>query len=237
MNRPPLRALFALCLVALLPAPATAQPAAKLTFNKGDRVVFMGGTFVEREAEFGYIEAALQARFPELGLVFRNLGYAADEVDVQPRPLNFATDHDLLTEAKADVIFLCYGMMESFRGEAGVERFTKGLQKLIDSYTGRKYNGKSPPRLVLVSPIAHERLGGELPDPTAHNMNLRLYMQAMRKVAQANKLPFADLYTPTLALMNEKGGEKLTINGIHPTRYGYWAAGQLLAEQLGGGRS
>src|SRR5262245_59063561 len=120
MNLPHRSALALLALTAaLLPGPARAgEPPAKLTFQKGDRVILLGNTFAERAHEFGYLEALLQARFPDLGLSFRNLGYAADEVTLQPRPLNFADTHTLLTDQKADVIFLCFGMNESFKGES-----------------------------------------------------------------------------------------------------------------------
>lgn len=57
---------------------SAAQPAAKRVgvFQTGDRVVFLGDTFAEREAMFGYIETVLQTRLPELKLTFRNLGYS-----------------------------------------------------------------------------------------------------------------------------------------------------------------
>ncbi|HYT91642.1 MAG TPA: GDSL-type esterase/lipase family protein, partial [Gemmataceae bacterium] len=239
---------------ALLVSPVAAQEPVKLTFQKGDRVVFVGNTFAERAAEFGYLEAVLQTRLPDLGLTFRNLGYAADEVNLQPRPLNFEyysaegpytlpkagravprpdPRHKFLAELKADVIFVCYGMNESFRGAAGLADFRKSLSDLLKAYASQKYNGKTAPRIVLISPIAHENLGGELPDPAEHNKHLKLYTDAMREIAAAEKIPFVDLYTPTLALMSEKGGDRLTINGIHLTAYGYWAVAHLTAQQLG----
>ena len=39
---------------------------------------------------------------------------------------------------------------------------------------------KAPPRLVLVTPIAHEKMGGEFPDPAPHNAVLRRYAEAVR---------------------------------------------------------
>src|SRR5262245_61434387 len=119
--RHPATALLALTAV-LLPASAHGQEGpAKLTFQKGDRIVLVGNPFAERAREFGYLETLLQIRFPDLGLTFRNLGYSADEVNLQPRPLNFGDNHQHLTAVKADVIFLCFGMNESFKGAAGLE--------------------------------------------------------------------------------------------------------------------
>ncbi len=236
MNKPshrPAVVALALLAAALTATAAHAQPAAKLTIEKGNRVVLVGNTFAERAREFGYIETLFQVRWPDLGLTFRNLGYSADEVNFQPRPLNFGDTHQHLAAVKADVILLCFGMNESFKGAAGLKDFTHGLEELIRSYSSKKYNGKSAPRLVLISPIAHENLGGELPDPAAHNESLKLYTEAMRKVAAKNSLPFADLFTPTLALMKDGSGDRLTFNGIHLTPYGYWAVAQFLMDGLG----
>jgi len=230
-----------------------AQPAAKRAakrgdiFQTGDRVVFLGDTFAEREALFGYVETVLQTRLPELKLTFRNLGYSADTVAVHladiakgdieynhdsNRALNFGTMPEHLKDAQADVIVLCFGMTDSFAGPAGVDKFAKDLQQLIDYHKGQKYNGKTAPRFVVFSPIAHEKLGGELPDPAEHNKDLQFYTDALRAVAAKNDIPFVDLLTGTRALVAEKGGAPLTFNGIHLTDYGYWAVAQLVAEQL-----
>jgi putative heme-binding domain-containing protein len=217
---------------------ATAQRI-KLDLRKGDRVVFMGGTFAEREGQFGYIETLLQARFPDLQLTFRNLGYSADTAhsllgDITKgdgdanrqsnRALNFGTMHKHLGDVKADVIFLCLGMADSFAGQEGLEQFNKDLRALLKAYGSKKYNGKSNPRIVLVGPIAHEKLGGEFPDPTEHNKQLKTYNEAMRKTAAASGLPFVDLF---------QANGKLTFNGIHLTQHGYSVIAPLFLEQLG----
>jgi hypothetical protein len=185
---------------AVVPTPKLTRPA-KLDLRKGDRVVLMGDTFAEREVWFGYLETALQSRFPDLGLTFRNLAYAADTTAVladdmsktqigdddrvSNRALNFGTMPQHLTAAKADVIFLCLGMADSFAGAAGLADFEKNLQAVLKNYGRRKFNGTSPPRLVLVGPIAHEDLGGPFPNPAEHNKQLRAYSEAMRKIAAA----------------------------------------------------
>jgi putative heme-binding domain-containing protein len=131
---------------------------------------------------------------------------------------------------------MCFGMADSFAGEAGLPAFTKNLQALIKEHQGKVYNGKSPPRLVLIGPIAHEKMGGQFPDPTAHNADLKRYTEAMRQVAVENKLPFVDLFTGMQAAMEiaEKDKvAKLTINGIHLTQAGYHAAAHLILGGLG----
>lgn len=220
---------------------------AKLDLKKGDRIVIMGDAFAERAALHGYFETMFHVRFPELQLTFRNLGYSADTPAVHVaditkgdgetnreanRALNFGTMTKHLTDARADVIFLCFGMTDSFKGLAGLHDFNTSLRALIKIHQGNKYNGKGPPRLVLVGPIAHEKMGGEFPDPSEHNKSLKVYSEAMRKIAVDEKLPFADLFLPTFMLMNEPGKEKLTINGIHLNEYGNWAAACLLLDNF-----
>jgi hypothetical protein len=91
--------------------------------------------------------------------------------------------------------------------------------------------------VVLVSPIAHENIGrGGYPDGTKNNANLKLYTEAMERVAKANKVPFVDLFTPSLARMQASGAKKLTINGIHLNEEGDLAVAQLLDQGLFGAR-
>src|SRR5207247_7236359 len=44
----------------------------------GDRVLFIGDTFFEREVDYGHIETRLTAAFPDRNVTFRNLAWAAD---------------------------------------------------------------------------------------------------------------------------------------------------------------
>ncbi len=123
------------------------------------------------------------------------------------------------TNTKADVILAFYGYNESFAGEAGLPEFKQNLEAFIKHVAGQKYNGKSAPRLVLISPIAHEKVNDpNLPTQAqvdAANARIKLYVDAMREVAAAQKTPFVDAYTPTLSVFNERSEGRSTINGIH----------------------
>jgi lysophospholipase L1-like esterase len=234
------------CLLLTCPA-APAAEGPRLVLHKGDRLVFAGDAFAERMVQYGYFETLLQARFPELGLTCRNLGWSANTPAEQLRTpnfadiLNFGDMNRHLTEQKADVILFSFGMSDSFAGEAGLPAFEQSLEALVKAYAAQKFNGKSPPRLAFISPVCHERLGGDLPDPAPHNRVLKMYVEALRKVAAAHGLPFADLFGPTEALMSEADGTggppaerpRLTVNGIHLNAYGYWAVAPILLEQLG----
>ena len=124
-------------------------------------------------------------------------------------------------------------MSESFAGPDGLNKFQHDLDKFIQDLQGHQYNGRSAPRIVLVSPIAHENLGGLLPDGKEHNENLERYTQAMAEAAERHSLRFVDLFTPTREWMRSSPEKKLTSNGIHLTSYGDWAVSQMMARSLG----
>ena len=65
----------------------------------------------------------------------------------------------------------------------GLEEFKSQLITLIVSHIGKKYNGKSGVRLVLVSPIACEDLGKLTPERDRRNRELNAYTGVMRDVA------------------------------------------------------
>ena len=54
------------------------RAAAPFELKDGDRVVFLGDTFIEREQKYGWIELMLTTRFPDRRVTFRNLGWSAD---------------------------------------------------------------------------------------------------------------------------------------------------------------
>ena len=49
-------------------------------------------------------------------------------------------------------------------------------------------------RLIFLSPIAHEKLPAPLPDPAAHNEQLKAYSEVLRKLAIEKKSFFVDLF-------------------------------------------
>jgi hypothetical protein len=75
--------------------------------------------------------------------------------------------------------------------------------------------------------MRHENLGPPLPDPAAHNRDLRRYAEAMADVARERKHRFIDLFE---GLGDD--GERLTHNGLHLTQYGYWRAAGAIAAAL-----
>ena len=143
----------------------------------------------------GWLETFIHASLPKHNLVFRNLGFAGDELTVRLRSESFGSPDYWLTKCQADVIFAFFGYNESFAGEAGLPKFKKDLDDFIKHTLAQKYNGKSPPRLVLFSPIAHEDLKNpHLPDGKENNKRLAMYTAAMAEVAKAKGVFFVDLF-------------------------------------------
>ncbi len=121
-------------------------------------------------------------------------------------------------------------------------QFEQDLGAYLRANLAAHYNGASAPRLVLVSPIAHERLARlTRVDVDARNKELARYTEAMGRISGQQGVPFVDLFTPTLALMAavdslaspKQGGGGLTINGIHLNEDGDRIVAQLLMAALG----
>jgi hypothetical protein len=209
-----------------------APAASAIEFHENDRVIFLGNTFADRLRLHSYLETSLLLYYPKLKLTFRDLGWPADEVALRPRPLNFGDIHQHLTEQKADVVLLFYGANESFQGKDGLEKFTQDYQRLITGILGHQYNGRSAPRLVLVSPIPQERLPHE-PDFGKRNADSSLYADAIKGLASANEVGYVDIFSGFTKLFSETTPGKLTFNGVHLTAQGDFALAELMLTQMG----
>lgn len=193
----------------------------KNLIRKGDRISIIGNTLADRMQHDGWLETLLYARFPEHDLVFRNLGFAADEIKTRPRSEAFGSPDEWLARNKTDVVFAFFGYNESFAGKEGLEKFKSDLESFIKHTQKQKYNGTASPRFVLFSPTAHENLNDpNLSDGKANNERLATYTAAMAEVAKANNVPFVNLFQPTKARFDEAGTARNTINGVHLNEMG-----------------
>ncbi|MFT5465649.1 MAG: hypothetical protein ACI8UO_000744 [Verrucomicrobiales bacterium] len=209
-------------------ASAGAEPA----IRPGDRIAIVGNTFADQLRIHGYLETLLLHHTEGKPVSIRNLGWGGDMLSARDRPTNFATEESTLTAHETDVIIACFGMGESFAGEAGLANFNADLEAFIESHRGKIYNGKTAVRLILVSPIASEDHGDRTPKNAERNRNLEAYSKEMGKVSRAAKIPFIDLFEPTRYHMSEPATQKFTTNGIHLNSYGYWAVSRILYGQL-----
>lgn len=228
-----LRLLSATLAVALITTPLAAQD---LTLKPGDHVAIIGNTLADRMQHDGWLETYLTSRFPKHNLVFRNLGFAADEVplNLRTRSDSFGSPDAWLTKSKADVIFAFFGYNESYAGEAGLDAFKKQLDGQVKAMLKQKYNGSSPPRIVLFSPTAFENhKTPNLPDGALQNKNLALYTAAIKEVAQANQVGFVDLFEPSQKAYSS-AAQPLTINGVHLTEPGNHEIAKIIDKAFAG---
>ena len=99
------------------------------------------------------------------------------------------------------MIFAFFGYNESYAGQDGLEELQEESRRLDHPYASQKYNGKSAPRMVMFSPIAHENLRNpDLPDGQENNKRLQLYSRAMARGREGNGVRFVDLFTPSVKL-------------------------------------
>jgi putative heme-binding domain-containing protein len=246
------------------PAPAgeSASRVAKLELRPGDHLCIIGNTLADRMQHDGWLETLLHRRFPKHELVIRNLGFSGDELTLRLRSADFGTPDQWLagsapvpqpnklvtrhgvrenrfetTNTRADVIFAFFGYNESFAGQAGLEAFKKELAAFIKQTLTQKYNGKSAPRLVLFSPIAHEDLKDRnLPDGRENNQRLELYTKAMAELAKESNVPFVDLFQPTRESY-ARADKPLTINGVHLNAKGNELLARVIDQALFAGGS
>ena len=208
------------------------KPMPQLEIRAGDHICIIGNTLADRMQHDGWLETLLQSRFPRHKLVCRNLGFAGDELTIRLRSEGFGSTDDWLSLHKADIVFAFFGYNESFAGQAGLDKFKKDLDDFVKHTLRQKYNGKSTPRLVLFSPIAHENLHDRnLPDGSENNRRIELYAAAMAQVARTNRVPFVDLFKPTRALYAESP-QPLTINGVHLNERGNRLVAQAIDRAL-----
>lgn len=224
------------------PIPATPAKGAETRFDflDGDRVAFIGDTFMEREGAYGYIETRITSEYPDRNITFRNLGWSGDVPSGQSR-VSFDWNksenewlrqlREQIAAVKPTVAILGYGMASSFEGEAGLPKFRADLNKLMDAI--EEVSKEKPVRFILVSPIRHEKRDPPLPDPARHNAQLALYTQALREIATERKCRFVPLFELLPDGATTRPPRALTDNGIHLSRLGYWRAAEMIAKSLG----
>ena len=203
-----------------------------LKLSKNARIALIGNTLFDRLRNFGHFEALLQQGHPNHQLILRNLAWSADEIDLQPRPDNFADTNQHLTAMKADIIIAAFGYNESFAGIEKIPDFEIKLREYLSSLKSAAYNGVSAPQVILVSPIANENIEG-VDAGNINNRRLLAYTNAMQKICAKEQVGFIDCYLPISQSMKDSKGN-LTINGCHLNEFGYLQLAKILYEGLTG---
>jgi len=211
--------LFLLC-----SAGALGQP--RLALDEHDnRIVLIGNGLIEQERLGCYLEARLMRHALDHSIICRNLGWSGDTVWGDARPAGFQNPAGVdrlikdAAEMKPSIIFVGYGSVESFDGDAGLPRFKEGYDALLDRLE------KLTPTLVLLSPAIQEN------DPE-RNSDLERYTAAIGDIAAKRKLPFVDLFHPLADFKSKHPDIRLTSNGITLNDCGYWLVGEATERQL-----
>ncbi len=192
---------------------------AQLSLDDNASIVFIGNTFSEGFQRHNYFETLLYQNHPGKNLRVRNLGWSADEITLMPRPLNFGSMEEQLLNLKADVIFLSYGLNESYKGKESLEVFKSDLETFLLKLKNKHFNGESSPQLILILPIPYEKIDDNLPDGKLINSNLEMYVKAMNAIADKVSVGYIDVFHPLKKIMDQET-RNLTSDGIHLNDYG-----------------
>ena len=202
-----------------------------LELRDGDRVVLLGGTFIEREGQFGYLETAMTTAWPRRKVTFRNLGWSGDTVWAEsrgifdPAQVGYQRMIDLVKELKPTLTILAYGQNESFAGKTGLAKLHRTIRKTVRRFeTDGDETGVRHSAQVRTSPTA------TLPDASRAERHWwhPMYTTAVRELAQRRGASLVDLFELSLPSSN------LSENGIHFGAQGYAALAAALTAQLHG---
>lgn len=255
--RPKFLTLAALAASAISSVMAQVSP--PVAPKSGEHITLIGNGLGERMCYYNYFESLLHLRYPTEAITVRNNSKSGDTAGFRPHPAResawafpgaekfnakrndhhgkgfFPTPDEWLKQLQTDTVIAFFGYNESFEGQAGLSDFKNELDAFVKYTQTQNYNGKGAPRLVLVSPTAYEDLSDKknLPNGVAENANLRLYRDAMREVAEQNKVGFVDLLTPTEAIAKSKDTD-FTINGFSLSDWGYRQLAPILADGVFG---
>ena len=199
-------------------------------FQKGDVVAILGNGLADRMQHDGWMEALLQSQLKELEVRFRNMSASGDRPNQYPRSGGAASMTEYLQHVKADVVLAFFGYNESFDGKP--DDYKKQLLEFVKKTRGTKANGKSFPRIVLFSPIAHEDTRNvNFPNGRAHNVQLAAYTKATEAAAKEAGVGFVDLFHPSQTLF-KNASSPLTVNSVHLSAEGNRQLAEVIAHAM-----
>ncbi len=255
---------FALLLISILVIHSCTKNKEPLVVVKPQSsIVLIGNNLGSRMLNFGTFETEMQLRYPTDSLVIRNMCDGGDTPGFRPHSGRvspwafpgaekfqtelaqnsgsegvFETPDEWLSRLQADIILGFFGYNESFEGPQGLENYKAELDAFIKHSLKQKYNGTTPPQLIIVSPIAFEDLSDHLDVPNGEtaNQNLKLYSEAMKEVCLANNIPYINAFQASKNWYDTNNND-LTIDGSQLNKEGYEKFTQFLADELTGNKS
>lgn len=220
--------------VTLVDVPENYRDPLPFKFKKNDVVAVLGNGLPDRMQHDGWFETLLQNELQGQQVRFRNMSASGDRPDSFPRSSGATSMTEYLRHVQADVVFAFFGYNESFAGVKGASDYQNKLVDFVRRTRGSKANGKSFPRIILFSPIAHEDTGNRnVPNGKSHNVRLAAYTKATEKAAREAGVGYVDLFHPSQQLFKE-AQSPLTIDGVHLSAEGNKQLAEVIAAALFG---
>jgi mono/diheme cytochrome c family protein/glucose/arabinose dehydrogenase len=231
-----------------------------LDIPNGAHISLIGGNLGSRMMNYGHFETEMYVRYPEKSLIIRNMCDGGDTPGFRPHASrnlpwafpgaekfqsefakksdsegHFDSPDQWLTNLKTDIIIAFFGFSESFDGKENLENYKNELNAFIQHTLSQKYNGASAPQLVIVSPTAYQDVTHlmDVPKGDSQNENIWLYTQAMKEVADKNKVTFVDAFTPSKKWYADTD-KPLTIDGMQLNGDGYKKLAVYLSDEIFG---
>jgi len=203
----------------------TLQAQRPLPLGDNERIVILGGGWVEDLQIDDFWETVLTSRIDARGVTFRNQGWAGDTVQGIARAV-FGSPEDGFTRLMRDLkqasptfVLVAYGNNEAFDGPEGLPQFRQQWRRLLDELLS------TGARVCAILPHPRVRPRESLPHWTTYNEHVSLYRQAMLEACQERGVRSVDL-ADSAAWHHTEDGIRLTPNG-------YWILAQDLASRLG----
>jgi lysophospholipase L1-like esterase len=235
--------LFALTLLIapLLPAQAdTASAGDAFFFHDGDTpVVLLGDSITEQRMYTTLIETYTLSRFPAWKITFRNAGWNGDTAWLSKRgDFDAGLQRDVLS-LHPKAVTIDFGMNDARGGDETYPKYLDYSTRLAQDLK------KAGARVALLSPSPEERYEPDTPAGSHYNLMLKKYSDGLKGIAESEKVPFVDQYTPFVAaiesgrlagLLSTSLGApnivRLTGDGVHPVWGGHLIMATAILEGL-----
>ncbi len=202
---------------------------------QGETISLMGGADVYLMREYPDFDMAMLSAWKGRKLRIRNIGWSADTVYRQQRPMYFYTEKgddregsvpDLREKIDPGTMILMFGKMESLDGEARLSEFVTSYEALVSELK------RFSERIVLVAPIPFSGAmtptqpdgeGRELAEQ--RNAVLSKYTEAIEALAERQGARFFD--------SGDYETDAFSGNGIYLSEIGQRQFAVRLAKELG----
>lgn len=179
---------------------------------EGETVSLMGGTMVFQRQDEGSFELALQRTYPDKRIKVRNLGWPADTVYRQQRPMYFYTEvgdaqegslPDIRQKVEPGTFLLQFGQIESLDGLDSLGGFIVSYEGLLDGLL------KVSERIILVQPPLFSREGPAAALVEERNEVLSRYREAILDLARRRGLLIIESFDDLVASPSEGADKSL----------------------------